>query len=401
MKPTYFSKFRLPTILLFAVLLSAPGCQPRNFLKPNFSKMAFWNGDKMNLATKKLPPPSSQFAPEPTGTVSETVDSEAQEIPQQVNALARDADPSLNKGLIRKPYSLESINPNIAREQSNGFEGSPTPLMTPSNTDQLNLGTHFLENLKNTMQQTQQATPFQGSPDKTTGKTTGNQNSIDGWNRDFTPTAQAPTPQTPTGSVQSFQPMPPSPVGQLNSTSAATQPLPAGDRNGFGLPPLTAATPSLSAPTNNNLLQPAPRTNPQSPLNPIPAPINNAGNQFGGSADFTPPKSLQNDLLPKSNSEDFAPIPSTPSSPLDAPTTAYPKTAYPTIKPLIPNDSNQPSSNSGNASENLALAPATPTTSTPSQVPASLRTGSGGFAPGSTKQMKPVEKNWQAPGNSN
>ena len=399
MKPTYFSKLRLLTILLFAILLSAPGCQTRNFLKPNFSKMGFWNRDKMNLATKKLPPPSSQFAPEPTGTANETVDSSEQEFQQKVNDLAggvqNEKEATLNNGLIRKPYSLDSMNPQLASEQSNGFEGTPAPFMNADNSDPLNVGTNSFENLKNTMQQTPQDISFKGSPSKTNN----NHNSIDGWNRDFTP-----TPQKSIGSAQrateSFQPIPPSPAGQLNAPADPHQPMAGSDQNGFGLPPTSAATTGIPAQTNNNLLQPALPTIPRASLDPIQAPVTNDENQFGGSADLTPTKMLQNNM-PESRSGAFSPIPASPTMPSETPTATYPETAYPTIKPLIPNPFNEAPNTSGKDSKNLALAPAISPNTSSSEVPDALRRGTGGFAPGSTKQMKPFEKNWQPPSNSN
>jgi hypothetical protein len=130
MKPKIADSF-FPIGLLTLILVTS-GCQSGKWTRPDFSSLAFWKKDRMNLSSRmddELPPPSTHFDPEPKQQVAES-SAEKKAAAGQTDADLRDkitkilkdakqekdeavatGDPS---GLIRKPYNLESIDGNLA-----------------------------------------------------------------------------------------------------------------------------------------------------------------------------------------------------------------------------------------------------------------------------------------------
>jgi len=411
MKPTIFSKFTLPTLLLFAVILSVPGCQLGKFSVPSFPGASIWKKDHMDLSPKELATPSSQFSPEysdPDGDLPQSAKGDVQQKVDKLRSDEKEQQKSFNNQPIRQPYSLESINPELDGPTTNGFEPLKTPQRVPQSLNTFPEPDNGFQNLQNTLQQLPQDVSFQENPPNNKTK-----NSIPGWHNEFAPgTVKQTKPDSPSGSSNRFQPVPPQPRDLSNTLPPASQGLgsAAGNNsNGFDLSTAPGGSPNRRvSPAPNNLLQPAPptsnnliQTDPnatvQLPLLPIqqeaaqPIAVPDGGTVlFGGGA------------LGKPNSDNsFGPIPfNQPNAGQKAPS-PYPQTPYPEFTPGLPN---APSTAPGNKPTGLPVnEPATQPlekTSSP-DIPAVLRTGNGGFAPGSTKQLKPVDQNGQLPDSSN
>ena len=107
-----------------AILLT--GCQSGFIKKPDFGRLAFWKNENLRLAARKddIPPPSAHFSPD-TGEGGEMSD----ELKSNIDQIIADARMSKTKAMasneqpIRKPYSLDSIDPKVNEQEarSNDF----------------------------------------------------------------------------------------------------------------------------------------------------------------------------------------------------------------------------------------------------------------------------------------
>lgn len=411
MKPTIFSKFTLPTLLLFAVILSVPGCQFSKFSVPSFPGASIWQKDNMNLSPKELATPSSQFSPEfsdPDGDLPQSAKGDVQQKVDKLRSAEKEQQQSFNNQPIRQPYSLESINPELDAPTTNGFEPLKAPQRVPQSSNTFPEPDNGFQNLQNTLKQLPQDVSFQENPLNNKTK-----NSIPGWHNEFAPgTTNQTKPDSPNGSSSSFQPASPQPRDLSNPIPSARQGLnsgPGNNSNGFDLSTAPGGSPNRrvspptnnllqpASPTSNNLIQTDPNATVQLPLLPIqqeaaqPIKVPDGGTVlFGGGA------------LGKTNSDNsFGPIPFNQPNAGQKAASPYPQTPYPEFTPGLPN---VPSTTPGNKPTELPVnGPATQPlekTSSP-DIPAVLRTGNGGFAPGSTKQLKPVDQNGQLPDSSN
>ena len=112
-------------ICLLTVVCLNTGCQSGFLKKPDFGKLAFWKGTNLRLAsnTDDIPPPSAHFSPD-AGEGSQTKD----ELKAKMDEIIADARKTKTDSAdpIRKPYSLDSIDPKLAdrekaKPESNDF----------------------------------------------------------------------------------------------------------------------------------------------------------------------------------------------------------------------------------------------------------------------------------------
>ncbi len=100
--------------MIGSVLIISTGCQSGMFTKPDLNRLAFWKKENLQLAsrTQEIPPPSSHFDPDTKELDGDT----KEQIEASITRLAQDAkrDAAGQSGLIRKPYSLDTVNPKIA-----------------------------------------------------------------------------------------------------------------------------------------------------------------------------------------------------------------------------------------------------------------------------------------------
>ncbi|MCH2180523.1 MAG: hypothetical protein MK108_00830 [Mariniblastus sp.] len=392
MKPTIFSHFRLPTLLLFTVIFSVPGCQTSKFPLPSLPGMSIWSGDKMDLTPRKLDTPSSQFHPEFANSEEAPASSAREDVQQKVDELIRSAEKekqhSNQNQPLRQPYSLESIDPKMSQadtdlESNNSFEPVNTSQPNPPSANGFSMPGNQFKNLQNALNQLPPENVPQASPAQPAPK-----NSIPGWNNDFVPgKAQSAQPGSNGSPTNSFQPIPtqsgtsPQPI---SSAPAGNGAIPSNVGNGFDPP----AMPKLNAsPAPHNLLQPAtPQTNNQFPATPqatiqLPlAPIPQKSGQpisvpdggatlIGGISSPAATNAPARNVAPPADNS-FGPIPFQKPGPVTEgiPGSLPGSLNAETVKPTL----------EANTSNGL---------------PAALQMGSGGFAPGSIKQLKPADKN--------
>ena len=122
MKPYHSIRF---AICLLTVVSLNTGCQSGFLKKPDFGRLAFWKGSEMRLASKSddVLPPSAHFSPD-AGEGSQPKD----DIKASVEQILAEAKKNKSNASdpIRKPYSLDSIDPKIAerekaKSESNDF----------------------------------------------------------------------------------------------------------------------------------------------------------------------------------------------------------------------------------------------------------------------------------------
>lgn len=145
MKPNKLVKL---AICLLTIVTLNSGCQSGLIKKPELGRLAFWKNDNLRLAAKSndIPPPSAHFSPDSSSQGSASKDEMKANIDQIIaNAKSGKADASKmidskmseakmieskiaeakSTDPIRKPYSLDSINPNLndrkTEKQSNDF----------------------------------------------------------------------------------------------------------------------------------------------------------------------------------------------------------------------------------------------------------------------------------------
>ena len=406
MKPNIFRQFGLPTFMLFAAIISVPGCQTRKFPLPSLPGMSIWSGDKMDLTPRKLETPSSQFHPEFADTDDAPSPSAGEDIQQKVDDLIRSAEKeklqSNQNQPLRQPYSLESIDPQMSEamsqpttglESNNSFEPvNTTPGASPSANGFSIPGNQF-QNLQNTLNQMPPETNPQATPAQPVPK-----NSIPGWNNDndLAPGNAPPEPKSNGDPNNGFQPIPsqsvnpPQPAPPASSDSGM---IPGNRANGFAPP----AMPKLNgSPAPHNLLQPAvpptnnqfqatPQATIQLPLSPIPKtsgqPISvpDGGDTLIGGIKLpaTPTEPAKN-VKPKAVNQ-FGPIPFEQPEPIEATPGSLPVPAPGAVTDLP-------------GSLDVETDNPVPAAKPSSGLPAALQTGSGGFAPGSIKQLKPADK---------
>ncbi len=417
MKPTIFSKFTLPTLLLFAVILSVPGCQLGKFSMPSFPGASIWKKDNMNLSPKELATPSSQFSPEftdPAGDLPQAAEGDAQQNVDKLRSTEKEQQKSFNNQPIRQPYSLESINPELTAPTTNGFEPLKAPQPVPQASNTFPEPDNGFQNLQNTLNQLPQDVSLQENP--STNKT---KNSIPGWNNEFAPGTVKQSKPAPSGSSNSFQPAAPQSRNLPNAIPPASQGLgkvPGNNSNGFDLSTVPGQSPNRrlspapnhllqpSAPTSNNLIQAAPNATVQLPLAPIqhqPISVPDGGAVLFGGKIKSPAPANQAPIGKPNSDNSFGPIPFNQPNAGQKAASPDPQTPFPEFAPGLPNPTSPAPVNK--PTELPVNEPATQPvekTSSP-DIPAVLRTDNGDFAPGSTKQQNPVEQDGQIPDLSN
>lgn len=110
---------QVSAVTVGGALLLAVGCQS-GFSKPDLNKLAFWKKEELKLASRSddIPPPSAKFDPEKNDSMKTGTKEQLQ---ASVDAIVAEAKKNRENPPepIRKPYSLDSIDPKLAGSDSN------------------------------------------------------------------------------------------------------------------------------------------------------------------------------------------------------------------------------------------------------------------------------------------
>ena len=416
MKPKTLSHWGLSTLLLFAATFSLPGCQTSKFPLPSLPGMSIWSGDKMDLTPRKLDTPSSQFHPEFAGENETPSPTDKGDVQQKVDDLIRSAENEKQQAEqgqpLRQPYSLESLDPKVSlpatrQESNNGFQPVNTSQPNASSDNGFSLPGSQFQNLQNTLNQLPSEPAPPTNPTQPVSK-----NSIPGWDSDFTPSEKRPAqPNANRNPTNGFQPIPTqlaTPPSAAPANRATTFPTNTG--NGFAPP----AMPKLNqapaphnllqpaAPTTQNQLQAAPQATIQLPLSPMPKTNDQATSvPDGGTSNIggvkLPGTSSEGDKNRTPVDNSFGPLPfplpEPAAQPADESTTdIVPVPGMFQPPPLVHDRTPSRGTELPITLEAHPVSPS-PEAKTSGGLPAALQTGSGGFAPGSIKQLKQADQN--------
>lgn len=428
MKPKRNTKliaFSLTTMSLLC------GCQSGFTLrKPDLSRLAFWKNDELSLASRRddIPPPSAHFAPDgemaqAKDDLKSSIDDIIAEAKRNQQATAENAAES-----IRKPYSLDSIDPKLSLNHSKSTE------------DALNETLQQFKSTSDNAFKTAEKVVSQGS-----AKAEETTNMFNGWNNTFQPSnenavknvaqnLQGQAEQIAGNATNSFNSFAKSATSAVSNTVNNTVSTVSNSVDNSFQPSGTAAVVSNPFARSNQLESKAPTaptaatapvaaTAPEAPTAPVaptmaktdPAPTNS--NDF--SSDFNQMMKMAESKQPLA---ERIGISKSPSPNLPEPATGVQQSSFNTAPSVTKQATNailQPltarSNSTGSSSSTASQYPTTSfgvirskngssskiTTGTTSSktddsgiiVPPHLLRGEGNFSPGSTRPLRPLNPN--------